>query len=397
MMPVIASSESFSSLAPALLNHLWQSTVFAVVAGAFTVLLRRNSARVRYGLWLAASIKFLIPLEVLAALGQWLPRPSAGVTQVAAYAVFDVAGRPVGGQAFFLAPFMSLLLMAAWICGVVAVTALWAIKGWGITRALRRAQRLHTGREVALLEELCERCAVRLPILLMPSDLRMEPGVAGGWRAKLLWPAGLSDRLSDAQMRAILVHELEHTRRRDNLTAMLHMLVEAIFWFHPLVWWMERRLIEERERACDEAVLQAGGRPGDYAEGLLEACRFCIEPPLACISGLGGAQLRTRVMRIVRGCAWQKMNWSRRLLLVCAAAVVIAMPVIFGQMSVSLKIPPPVAPPPPPPPPPPPGSSAWIRMQQQNALLRGAQEENVARLLSHSSKEQTATERMTTH
>ena len=59
-------------------------------------------------------------------------------------------------------------------------------------------------------------------------------------------------------MEAILAHELMHVRRHDNLTAALHMLVEAVFWFHPLVWWMERRMVEERERACDEAVIRWG-------------------------------------------------------------------------------------------------------------------------------------------
>ena len=58
-----------------------------------------------------------------------------------------------------------------------------------------------------------------------------------------------------------MAHEVMHVRRRDNLRAALHMFVEAAFWFHPIAWWLGRRLVEERERACDEAVLgMAGGR-----------------------------------------------------------------------------------------------------------------------------------------
>jgi hypothetical protein len=56
-----------------------------------------------------------------------------------------------------------------------------------------------------------------------------------------------------ASMEAMLAHELCHVRRRDNLVAAMHMMVEAVFWFHPLVWWIGVRLMEERERACDEA------------------------------------------------------------------------------------------------------------------------------------------------
>jgi bla regulator protein BlaR1 len=54
-------------------------------------------------------------------------------------------------------------------------------------------------------------------------------------------------------MEAMLAHELCHVRRRDNLTSAMHMVVEVVFWFHPLVWWIGVRLMEERERACDEA------------------------------------------------------------------------------------------------------------------------------------------------
>jgi len=55
-------------------------------------------------------------------------------------------------------------------------------------------------------------------------------------------------------------------RRRDNLATVIHMAVEVVFWFHPLVWWLGARLIEERERACDEEVPRNGGEPRAYAE-----------------------------------------------------------------------------------------------------------------------------------
>jgi bla regulator protein blaR1 len=80
--------------------------------------------------------------------------------------------------------------------------------------------------------------------------------------------------LTSEQLKAIFDHELCHVECRDNLTALLHMLVEAIFWFHPLVWWVGARLVDERERACDEAVLQAGNAPEVYAEGILEVCKL---------------------------------------------------------------------------------------------------------------------------
>ena len=83
----------------------------------------------------------------------------------------------------------------------------------------------------------------------------LEPGVVGWVKPVLLVPEGIAERLTPRQLEAVLAHELCHVRRRDNLTSAIHMIVEAMFWFHPLVWWIGARLVEERERACDEGVL----------------------------------------------------------------------------------------------------------------------------------------------
>ncbi len=63
------------------------------------------------------------------------------------------------------------------------------------------------------------------------------------------------------------------------------MFVETVFWFHPLVWWIGKRMVEERERACDEEVLRLGNEPRVYAEGILNVCKLYMESPLACVSG----------------------------------------------------------------------------------------------------------------
>lgn len=71
------------------------------------------------------------------------------------------------------------------------------------------------------------------------------------------------------------------------------MLVESIFWFHPLVWWLGARLVEERERACDETVLERGANPRGYAQAILKVCQFYMASKLACVSGVSGAISRS--------------------------------------------------------------------------------------------------------
>jgi beta-lactamase regulating signal transducer with metallopeptidase domain len=114
-----------------------------------------------------------------------------------------------------------------------------------------------------------------------------------------LLPEGIFKRLTSTQLQAVLAHELCHIRYRDNLTAAIHMFVETVFWFHPLVWWMGRRLIVEREAACDEAVIAAGGDPETYASGLLQVCRFYLESRLDCAAGVARADLEKRIERIM--------------------------------------------------------------------------------------------------
>jgi uncharacterized protein (TIGR03435 family) len=161
----------------------------------------------------------------------------------------------------------------------------------------------------------------------------LEPGVFGLFRAVLLLPEGIANRLTPAQLQAILAHELCHVRRRDNLAAALHMLVEAIFWFHPLVWWIGARLVEERERACDEEVLRLGNEPQAYAEGILSVCRLYLGSPLASASGVTGADLKKRIEAIMADRVAPRLTFARKLLLAAAGMAAVTGPILIGVMN----------------------------------------------------------------
>ena len=174
---------------------------------------------------------------------------------------------------------------------------------------------------------------IQNPIKLLLSQASMEPGIFGIARPVLLWPQGISARLDGAHLESILAHEVCHVRRRDNLAAAIHMIVQAIFWFHPLVWWLGARLVEERERACDEEVLRLGNPPHLYAESILKVCEFCVESPLACVSGVTGADLKKRIVRIMSERLSDKLTFGRKFLLVVVVVGAVAGPVGFGLVS----------------------------------------------------------------
>ncbi len=165
-----------------------------------------------------------------------------------------------------------------------------------------------------------------------------EPAVAGIVRPILLVPDGIERWLSAAQLRAVLAHERCHVGRRDNLKAALHMVVESLFWFHPLVWWLETRLIAERERACDEEVLAAGNKADDYAEGIVRVCQNYLASPLRCAAGVGGGNLARRIETILNPPRRVRLSALQAILLGGLASAVVAEPIVSGYRAAPLAL-----------------------------------------------------------
>jgi bla regulator protein BlaR1 len=340
-------SEMWTAVAPSMGNHLWQSTLLAIVAGLLTLMLRKNQARARYWLWLAASLKFLVPFSLVVGIGGHIvwARTSDGietgftfamdelsqpftqpVTEASSHATASIAPTVFASIAHLL----PIIIPAVWLCGFLAVIFVWCARWRRMCLVMRDAEPLHAGREMETLRRLERTGGLRKSIEILLSRASLEPGVFGIARPVLVWPQGISERLDDAHVEAILAHEVGHVRRRDNLFAALHMLVEAIFWFHPLVWYLGTRLVEEREVACDEEVLELGSERQIYAESILKICEFCVGSPLACVSGVTGADLKRRIVRIMAPGATRRLDFGKKFLLGVAALAAIGVPVAFG-------------------------------------------------------------------
>ncbi len=123
------------------------------------------------------------------------------------------------------------------------------------------------------------------PVVVLPE------GGPEDWRS---WPK--------AKLDAVLIHEREHVRRRDPLVQWLALLNRAIFWFHPLAWWLERKLSDLAEEACDAAVLKRGHAPVDYSQYLIELARS-VERAGARVrvwgTAIDGSSLSSRIRRIL--------------------------------------------------------------------------------------------------
>lgn len=316
---------TYADLSP-LTSHLWQSTLFAAAVWLLTLALRRNRAALRYGLWLAASVKFLVPFSLLVDFGSryaWQSHAAHPGPQIATM-IYEI-GRGLAITSP-ISPLMAAphvpstlptLLLALWLCGFTIRLISW----------LRWMYRIKTIKRAATPLEL------NLPIPAMVSTARLEPGVFGIRNPVLLLPHGMTDHLTAAQLETVLRHEMCHIRRRDNLTGAIHMLVETVFWFHPLVWWMTLRLVDERERACDEEVCSQGSEPEVYAEAILDVCKFYLELPRLCAAGVTGAHLKKRIERIMTRAAGRSLDLANKLLLAAAGLVAIMTPIAIGIMN----------------------------------------------------------------
>jgi TonB family protein len=320
------------------ITHLWQSTVCAGVAAVAAIALGRAPARIRYNIWLAASLKFLLPLGLLAPIGRyaaaWIAPLTVGAGSSGPGRWLTVATDPVGAGAN-LAIERAVLgaLFVVWAMGAAA----FAIRRWKewrqVSRIIRRGRRLEHGREWNALQH-APRSAVRpASIPMLQIEAPIEPGVFGALRPALLWPAGLSDRLSDDELQTIVAHEAAHVDRRDNLAALTHAVVETIFWFNPIVWWIGAQLVNERERACDEAVIVTSADTRSYAEGILKVCGFCLRSPAAFVAGVGSSNLRDRIEWILNGPRPAPLSTLARMVLAGLVIATAAAPIAAGVLT----------------------------------------------------------------
>jgi beta-lactamase regulating signal transducer with metallopeptidase domain len=311
-----------------LANHLWQSTLFVTVVWLLTLALRRNRAAVRHRLWLAASLKFIIPFSLLVNLGSRIPwRPMISAAPASISMVVETISQPFVEPVSTPAVATSLeipaqrqpnrrpgTLISLWTIGFVISVVWWLLRWLQLHRVVRGAVRLN----------------LNLPVSVKSCRQQLEPGVFGVLRPVLLLPEGIMERLSQEQLDAVIAHELCHLRRRDNLTTAIHMFVEALFWFHPLVWWIRVRLIDEQERACDEEVLSRGIDRHIYAESILKICEFYLTAPRICVSGITRSNLKKRIGDIMGFRIGVRLSLTRTVLLAAAALMTLAAPVAVG-------------------------------------------------------------------
>jgi beta-lactamase regulating signal transducer with metallopeptidase domain len=316
---------------PLLANHLWQTTLLALIAWLVVMSLRRATARARYLIWMIAFLKFLAPSALLIvgieSSGLDLAERSAytsveiffqiaqpislAVSDAEAIVIDETSGiaprAALAGHSYFYC-----LLTIIWFSGAAVWCLRWLMLRRRFARALRAGSEITGGSAAEALRRAKTWLSLTREIGLVESPLICEPGVWRTWRPVVVLPKGLAGELSPEELEAVMMHELIHVSRLDNLLGAMQMLICCLFWFHPLVWLIDRRLLGEREMICDEDVIRYIGEPRIYAEGLWKVAQFGLGWNLAGVSRAAGSNLKRRIELMLDGRHKTKLSVAGR-------------------------------------------------------------------------------------
>ncbi|MGI8837964.1 MAG: TonB family protein [Pyrinomonadaceae bacterium] len=300
---------------PRFADHLWQTTLFALVVFGACVAVRRGPARLRHNLWLICSVKFLIPAALFVFVFQQIDISSVSFFQAAQSSPPNSFVKGISDPALTLALNIEVIatspgpisrseiynaLTLIWLAGCGAVVLVWGIRRRKFLSALKQSRRVRNGREWQALQRAQKSLGLKSDVGLQVLPLQIEPGVWRVRRPVVVLPETIGNHLDDGELEVIMLHELVHIQRRDNLVGNFQLVLCALLWFHPLVWVLSRKLFDEREQACDEKVMEISAAPEVYASSILKVVRFCFGWRVAGVTGAaGGSNLRRRIENIM--------------------------------------------------------------------------------------------------
>jgi len=263
----------------ALLNFIWQGLLVGAGAALLLTLLRAYGPRSRYAVCGAALLLcLLLPvLQLSTSLQPVQPSPPDSAMQAPDW----------------LLTLQSLLpeLVLAWCLGV-ALMGLRLGLGLAWVARLRRARHAQHPQWQARTDALAQRMGLRGRVALQVVDPLSSPLTVGWWRPVVLLPAALISGMPAPLLEALLAHELAHVRRLDYLVNLLQSGIEALLFFHPVVWWLSSRMRREREQVADELAARALGEPRRLALALHELSLMNPHPQNLTLSARGGDLLQ---------------------------------------------------------------------------------------------------------
>jgi beta-lactamase regulating signal transducer with metallopeptidase domain len=287
-------------MAWALLHFLWQGMVLAAVFASLMSIAR--SAATRYALavsvlilMVAAPVATFFMLQNSGPIGHPAIAISSSPAPVAAKPVQSSSMQPVSNGEISADTFVWLVRI--WIAGVI----FFSLRTAGGMLIVERLQRRKSAPVRAHLLETCldlqRRLGIKRAVRFCQCNGLDVPAVIGWFRPVVLLPLTVLAGLSQAQLEAVIAHELAHIKRWDYFVNLFQIAAETVLFYHPAVWWVSRRIRQERENCCDDAAVRLCGNVVDYARALTYMEGGRTAPSL--VMAASGSPLATRVLRLL--------------------------------------------------------------------------------------------------
>lgn len=292
------------------IHSLWQILLIALLWQLALLLTKKGPATLRYNLSLIAMLA--IPLSFLATFFR-----QYNVYQNARQIVsveFDTAAwvRTASDRTFylldksqpaFLDRFEAYTPLVFWLyLGGVTILSVYALTSWfNIYKLKRRSNVEPDPKWQDRLNTMMQEYGFRKAVTVRVSDKVSVPAVVGFLKPWILLPAAMFFSMTTDQIEAIFLHELYHIRRNDHLVNALQNLLEILFFYHPLTWWISKHIRKLREECVDEWVVAETGKPLVYAGALisLEETRSTTVPQPMVAATQSKNHLFTRIKKMM--------------------------------------------------------------------------------------------------
>lgn len=297
------------------IHFAWQGALIALLTGVLLALLRKADARIRYIVsCIALFATVLLPLVTIF-LENPLPFPTANLLQMEQPGVVDVqdvlTNDVVTSRQFrsnaIPTPFTTQMILFCeghlfqitiiWVAGVFLVSFYRLFGFFQLYLIMKSVIEPIDALWEKQIRGWIQGMNIRQKVRILLSEQIETPAVYGWIKPVLLIPVSFFTGMDAKSVESIIIHELAHIRRYDYLINMIQVMIEALGFFHPAVWWLSNRVRKEREDCCDDWSVRVLGDKLIYVKSLvrLEETRHLPRPVMAA----NGSELSRRVMRIL--------------------------------------------------------------------------------------------------
>jgi len=338
------SPATMHSLGWALLHFLWQGTALAAMAAAAMALCRRAS--VRYMLGIGAMVLMLLAPVATFFYSQDHPGqvvPGGEAVKAPAPVAFaentarnQARSAPVSSSPSALPRLIEARVVEAWTVEVWLLgVAFFSLRTAGGFLLLERERRRSSSIVGPGVLEICytlqERIGLSRAISYCECKWLQAPAVIGWFRPIVFLPATALTGLSEEQLQAVIAHELAHIRRFDAFVNVFQVLVETLLFYHPAVWWLNKKIRAEREHCCDDVAVSICGNAVEYARALTLMEEWRSAPAFAMAANRG--PLTERIVRVLglKTLGEGKRGVGLSASIVCLTAAIIAGNALLGM------------------------------------------------------------------